>query len=60
MGRKCCVYDCKTKYESKDGLIGEKVPVYRFPSDAVEREAWVKAIPNDVTVTKNSVVCASH
>ena len=35
--------------------------MYRFPSDNVEREKWIKAIPNsNLDVTKYTVICELH
>ena len=62
MGKKCCVYGCKTNYSSEKGCSDErKVSVFRFPTKEVDRQAWVGAIPNaELTVGKNSVVCELH
>ena len=58
MGKKCCVYACKTNYSSKK-LKRDKTSVYHFPKDETEREKWIKAIPNaNLRVSKNTVVCA--
>ena len=61
MGKKCCVYRCKTNYSS-DKSSGEiKVSVFRFPKEEGEKQTWVKAIPNaNLTVTKDTVVCELH
>ena len=44
MGRKCCIYGCKTNYESeKKGYVtdGDKIPVFRFPSEKTDPdELW--------------------
>lgn len=62
MGKKCCVYGCKTNYKSKKSSSDvPKVPVFRFPTEEVEKEAWILAIPNDqLRVSKESVVCEVH
>ena len=62
MGKKCCVYGCKTNYKSVKGSSGEqKVSVYRFPKEDCVREAWISAIPNrDFSVSKDTVVCQLH
>ena len=60
MGRKCCVYGCKTNYASEKGLGADKFSVYRFPKER-DKEAWVSVIPNDKFVLhKESVVCELH
>ena len=41
MPNKCCVYACHTNYESEKNNISSevnKISVYRFTSDNVERE----------------------
>lgn len=65
MGKKCCVYGCKTNYKSENVSSGEqKVSVYRFPMEDCARKAWISAIPNrDFSadcVMKNTVVCELH
>lgn len=62
MGKKCCVYGCKTNYSSEKGCNAErKLSVYRFPKDENEKKAWISAIPNDkLVVSKNTVVCELH
>lgn len=42
MPTKCSVYKCKSKYDGTD----QNVRVYLFPKDPVERERWIKALPN--------------
>ena len=58
MPRMCCVYDCKSGYRS----CAEKVTVYRFPSNLIERQRWVDAIPNKLDhVNLNTAgVCQRH
>ena len=69
MGRKCCIYGCKTNYESeKKGYVtgGDKVPVFRFPSEKTDpdgRQKWidtVKKVNANLTVNNNTVVCEVH
>ena len=56
MGRKCCVYACKTNY-STEKLKSDKILVDRFPKD--EKEKWIKAIPNaNLRASKETVVSA--
>jgi hypothetical protein len=60
------MYGCKTNYESeKKGYIanGDKVSVFRFPSDPDERKKWievVKKVNANLTVSNNTVVCEAH
>lgn len=62
MGKKCCVYGCKTNYSSAKVCSTEKkVSVFRFPKDETEKKAWISAIPNDkLVVSGDTVVCEIH
>ena len=62
MGRKCCVYGCKTGYKSQEDIDREqKISLYRLPDDESEKKAWISAIPNaNLKVTKNTAVCGRH
>lgn len=57
MPRKCCVFGCKSNYDSQ-----EKNPIttYSFPTDPGESERWRKSLPNYVTITKYTAVCFYH
>ena len=61
MPNKRCVYACHTIYQKEKNKIPSelnKISVYRFPSDNVEPEKWIKAIPNsNLVVTKYTVIC---
>ena len=60
MGKKYCVYACKTSYSSEK-LKSDKILVYLFPKDEKEKEKWIKAVPNaNLRVSKDIVVCALH
>ena len=60
MGKKFCVYACKTNYSSEK-LKSDKISVYRFPKDEREKEKWIKAVPNaNLRVSKDNVDCALH
>ena len=60
MGKKYCVYACKTNYSSEK-LKSDKILVYLFPKDEKEKEKWIKAVPNaNLRVSKDIVVCALH
>lgn len=58
MPKRCAAYGCRGNYR------GEPYShMVRFPSDAVEREAWINALPNkkgSVTHRKDLFICASH
>lgn len=47
MGRKCSVFGCKTGYASaaRKGLENS-IPMYGFPEDPNECQAWILALPN--------------
>lgn len=62
MGKKCCVYGCKTNYKSeKERGAGKKVSVFRFPKEENVKQAWIAAIPNaNLTVSKDNVICELH
>lgn len=39
----------------------DKIPVYRFQKDEMQKEKWIKATPNtNLRVVKDTVVCALH
>ena len=60
MGKKYCVYACKTNYSSEK-LKSDKILVYLFPKDEKENEKWIKAVPNaNLRVSKDIVVCVLH
>lgn len=62
MGKKCCVFGCKTGYSSEKASEKDKqISVYRFPTDESERKAWISAIPNaNLSITNDTVVCELH
>ena len=70
MGRKCCVFDCKTGYDSqKKAYIdngGKKISVFRFPTEKKEpedRKRWIDIVSKvnaNLTVNKDTVVCEAH
>ncbi len=60
MPRKCSVGGCTSNYVRK-GVPTEKVTVYGFPSDEVERQRWISAMPNILPkVTPTMGVCRLH
>ena len=68
MGKKCCVFGCKTNYVSKKVEVAvetkendDNISVYRFPKDHAERERWINSIPNkSLKVNDDTVVCRLH
>ena len=64
MGRKCSVFGCSSKYDSKKfAESGEKTSVYSFPSDNDECREWLRRLPNIIhleNVTGNMGVCSLH
>ena len=62
MPRKCCVFGCRTNYDSeKLKNDGKKLSVFRLPSHDDEREKWVKAVLNaNLTINSNTVICELH
>lgn len=58
MGRKCSVYGCRGNFDKES-----KCTVYSFPTDACEREQWLDALPNKMTIgqiTEHKGVCQYH
>ena len=61
MPYKCCVPKCKSNYASEKRKKKEKVPVYRFPKDNVQKQLWVRTIPRaNLIVNNNTRVCRYH
>ena len=59
MGKKCVAPGCETGYQSaKNKNRNEKIGVYRFPADEERRNIWLKKIPRDLIINKESVLCA--
>ena len=44
---KCSVYGCRGNYENEDYS-----PTVKFPKDALTRQAWIDAMPNDPDTLK--------
>ena len=56
MGRKCCVFGCRSGYDAKD-----KTSVFRLPKNKEDRQRWLKALSRDnVSYSKDTVVCEKH
>ena len=56
MGRKFCVFGCRSGYDAKD-----KTSVFRLPKNKEERQRWLKALPRDnVPDSKDTVVSEKH
>ena len=70
MGKKCCVYNCKTNYNSqKKSHVtqdGENVSVFRFPKKETEPEnlqRWfeiVSKVNANLKVGPETVICEAH
>lgn len=58
MGRKCCVFGCRTNYDPIKGKKKQSVKkrVYLFPKDEKKKKAWVQALPNILTVSSACVL----
>ena len=58
---KCCVPECKSNYKSlKKNQPFEHVTVFRFPKNVELKNKWLRKIPREIDVTKNTVVCIKH
>lgn len=58
MPKTCAVYGCRGNYRGQP-----YVPVVRFPTDEVERDRWIKSMPNagnSLVNRKDLFICASH
>ena len=52
----CVAPGCETGYQSaKNKNRNEKIGVYRFPADEERRKIWLKMIPRDLIINKESV-----
>ena len=54
---------CNSNCHSRRGaeFNKKKVPVFRFPSDKEERDAWLRAIPfKNIMSSKEAVICEEH
>ena len=61
MVNKCCVPGCRSNYKSiKKGVLFESCTVFSFPKNESHRKEWIRRIPRDLTITKNTVVCIKH
>ena len=62
MPNKCCIYNCKTNYDSQKNK--PKISCYSFPKDPIRRQEWIDNIPrhewNSGTVGKHMVICSLH
>ena len=60
MPNKCCVYNCKSNYDSQKG-IRNHVKVFSFPIDLEQQDKWVKCLPNSqFQITKSKRICELH
>jgi hypothetical protein len=58
MPKRCAVYGCRSNYRGEP-----YTQVVRFPTDDMERERWIKAMPNagpSLIGRRDLYVCASH
>ena len=61
MPKKCCVYACRTNYNSEKTKGCDKLSVFRFPTNTDEQQKWIQAVPNaNLKVTKSTVICELH
>ena len=61
MVNKCCIPGCKSNYKSlKKDVPFEIVTAFTFPKLERLRNEWIRKIPRDLTITKNTVVCIKH
>ena len=62
MGKKCCVINCTSGYESQKRNNPQKVfRLFRFPQDIEQRKLWLRVLPNKIdTVLPNHRVCSDH
>ena len=57
MPKKCCVGGCSSNYKKEE----EYTKVFRFPSDAQEKQCWIDKLPNILnTITGDPVLCEKH
>lgn len=57
MPKKCCVPGCTSNYNS----TSEFISVFKFPSEDIEREKWIRNIPRkDWNPSSSAVVCKKH
>ena len=63
MVKRCTILGCNPNYHSRRGaeFNKKKVPVFRFPSDKEECDAWLRAIPfKNIVSSKEAVICEQH
>ena len=65
MVKKCCMVNCTTNYDRKKGdqKDGQKIPVFRFPTDEEERKKWLEIcsrVRADLKVSSETVICELH
>ena len=59
---KCSVIGCNNNFDAQKGETSRpKVTLFRFPTDKVERNVWIKCLPNsDFWWTDSERVCIEH
>ena len=72
MGRKCSAFKCDSGYnkyrrkktsENISDKNKEQIRIYSFPKNLDDRKAWVRALPNAISVeniTENMGLCSIH
>ena len=69
MGRKCCVWHCKSGYDSESDSEKKKpdyepVPIYAFPVNEEEKNVWCDGLPKSTVNKETDVtwlgVCRKH
>ena len=70
MVKKCCVYDCKTNYDSERkkyvSVDGKQQSVFRFPhpnTEAENRQRWIDVVSKvnaNLKVGSETVICSLH
>lgn len=59
--RQCCVPACKSGYSSTAKDDQSSISFYKFPTETVRRELWLRKIPREnLFVTPYSRVCSLH
>ena len=61
MHNKCSIIGCSSNYESELKKGKDRVTIYSFPKDTVERSAWIRSIPQVFSkITPHMGVCRLH
>ena len=61
MPNKCCVPACKSGYSSISKEDQANISFYKFPTDSIRRDIWLRKIPREkFCVTSYTRVCSLH